>query len=58
MKCNELVRFHSKRRVKMFVPTPSGLPRTLQWDALTGRRRTFAALQTNNVKQIIEDSWT
>ena len=58
MKRNVLVRFHSKQRVKMFVPTPSGPLRTLQWDALTGRRRTFAALETNNVKQIIEDSWT
>ena len=54
---NVLVRFHSQRRRKMFVPTPSGLPRTVQWAALTGRRRTFAALQINNAKQIIEDSW-
>ena len=54
---NVLVRFHAKRRRKMFVPSPSGLPRTVLWAALTGRRRTFSALQTNNTKQIIEDSW-
>ena len=52
-----LVRFHAKPRRKMYVPSPTGIPTSIQWQALTGRRRTLAKFTTSNARESIEDDF-
>ena len=42
----------------MYVPSATGIPTTLQWQSLTGRRRTLAKFATSTAREIIEDDFT
>ena len=52
-----LVRFHAQERRQLFVPSPGGLPESVSWANLTGRRRTFHRGVTTNPAGILEDEW-
>ncbi|CAE7201994.1 unnamed protein product [Symbiodinium microadriaticum] len=52
-----LVRFHAQERRQPFVPSPGGLPESVSWASLTGRRRTFHRGVTTNPAGILEDAW-
>ena len=52
-----LVRFHAQDRKQMFVPSPGGLPESVSWESLTGRRRTFHRGVATNTIGVLEDVW-
>ena len=52
-----LVRFHAQERRQMFVPSPGGLPESVSWESLTGRRRTFHRGSATSAIGILEDVW-
>ena len=39
------------------MPSPTGIPTSIQWQALTGRRRTLAKFTTSNARENIEDDF-
>ena len=51
------VRFHAQPRLKLYLPGPSGMPEGIQYEQLTGRRRTLASFADPVGLEIVSDDW-